>query len=107
MGLFSTEAPSLGSTNAPPWPLPPGSGPARVGWGQGVGVRGVGVGVGWRGWGGRKLLIGAPWGCRSVMELQLHLEILRNSLVLQASTQNPQDCPALVNFYVVPMGAGR
>lgn len=90
MGLFSIEAPSLGSMNAPPWPLPPGSGPASVGWGGG----------------GGKLLIGAPWGCSSVMELQPHLEITRK-LVLHAFTQNPQDCPALVDFYDVPMEAGR
>lgn len=93
MGLFSIEAPSLGSTNDPPWPLPPGSGPASEC--GGVGVR------------GNCSLAPPGGGCRSVMELQPHLEILRSVLVLHAFTQNPQDCPALVDFYDVPMEAGR
>ena len=50
MGLFSTEAPSLGSTNAPPWPLPPGSGPATE-WDGGRGWGEWGGGVWWGGGG--------------------------------------------------------
>lgn len=60
-------------------------------------------GVGW-GWG--EIAHWRPLGVQLSDGITTPLRDTRK-LVLHAFTQDPQDCPALVDFYDVPMEAGR